>query len=191
MSDIDQIVSGCRAGEPQAFAALFRRFEQRVYDLACVILRDPIEAQDAVQETFVRVWERIDSFAGTAAFETWLISIAVNHCRDRLRRRKVRQVLSLSGLRLSSSRRDPAAMLEEKLFQDALWQMVNQLEDRLRLPFILRYRYEYSCGEVADILGLAVNTIYEQLSRARRQLRQMAEESMQSENQSNLLFKKL
>jgi RNA polymerase sigma-70 factor (ECF subfamily) len=135
--------------------------------------------------------ERIDSFAGTAAFETWLISIAVNHCRDRLRRRKVRQVLSLSGLRLSSSRRDPAAMLEERLFQDALWQMVNQLDDRLRLPFILRYRYDYSCGEAADILGLAVNTIYEQLSRARRQLRQMAEETMQSENQSNLLFKKL
>lgn len=187
MPTIDEIVRGCQRGDPQAFAALFNRYEQRVYDLACVILRNSDEAKDVVQDTFVRVLERINTYRGTAAFESWLLAIAINCCRDRLRRQKVRRYLSLEFLRLGSSRHDPAAMAEANVQRQRLWQAVNQLDDRLRLPFILRYRYEYSCGEIAAMLDIAVTTVYERLSVARRRLRTLADEDAANPGRLSLI----
>lgn len=181
--DIQSILNGCRRGDVYAFERLFDRYENRVYDLACAILGNAQEAQDATQDTFIRVLERLDSYQGDAAFETWLTAIAVNCCRDRLRRRKARRWLSLGILdhgawaRRHGREQDPAYLAEESEERRALWQAVGHLDDRLRLPFILRYRYEMPCGEIAKMLGLAVNTVYERLSQARRRLREVLQEA--------------
>ncbi|MFO7540305.1 MAG: sigma-70 family RNA polymerase sigma factor [Chloroflexota bacterium] len=175
--DLQITLNQCRHGDPEAFEQLFDYFEHHVYDLACVILRDPHDAQDAVQETFIRVLERLDSYRGEAAFQTWLTAIAVNCCRDMLRRRQASRWLPLVALNHKRWRRrrgqhnDPAYRMEQNLEKDALWQAVNTLDDRLRSPFILFYRYEMKCEEIAAVLGLATTTIYDQLSQARRRLR--------------------
>jgi RNA polymerase sigma-70 factor, ECF subfamily len=175
--DLQTILSQCRRGDSEAFARLFDYFEHHVYDLACVILRDPHDARDATQETFIRVLERLDSYQGDAAFKTWLTAIAVNCCRDMLRRRQARRWLPLAALnhkrwlRRRGQRNDPAYRMEQNLEKDALWQAVNRLDERLRSAFILFYRYEMKCEEIATVLGLATTTIYDQLSQARRRLR--------------------
>jgi RNA polymerase sigma factor (sigma-70 family) len=84
--DVRALVQRCRAGDLHAFAALFQRFQDCLYNLAWAILRDEAEAEDAVQDTFLRIFERIDRYRGTSSFETWLLAVAVNICRDRLRR---------------------------------------------------------------------------------------------------------
>ena len=184
-----QLVDRCQQGDLEAFAALFRRFRQYVYDLSCVILRDDVAAQDAVQDTFLRVMGKIDSFAGDAAFETWLTAVAVNTCRSRLRRQKIRRFLSLDNLqpgllfRAGVSTPNTARLVEERLQRQSLWAMVNSLPDRLRLPLILRYRYALSCAEIADVLSLQVGTVYQQLNEGRRQLEKLA---AQEEMKANL-----
>jgi RNA polymerase sigma-70 factor (ECF subfamily) len=177
---LTQLVSRCQQGDLEAFALLFRRFRQHVYDLACVILRDNVAAQDAVQDTFLRVMEKIDTFAGDAAFETWLTAVTVNICRSHLRRQKVRRFLSLANLRPGQllhagvAAPNPAGLVEERLYRQSLWQMVNSLPDRLRLPLILRYRYALSCADIAEILDVKLGTVYQQLNEGRRQLEKLA-----------------
>lgn len=174
-----QLVRRCQQGDLEAFAALFRQFRQYVYDLACVILRDNVAAHDAVQDTFLRVMAKIDTFAGEAAFETWLTAVAVNTCRTHLRRQKVRRFLSLEALsaaqlQLAAAVPSTAHLVEERLYRQSLWQMVNSLPDRLRLPLILRYRYAMSCADIGAVLGVKLGTVYQQLNEGRRQLAQLA-----------------
>ncbi len=178
-NDVRDLVQRCRAGDLRAFAALFERFQDRLYDLAWAILRDEAEAEDAVQDTFLRVFEHIDRYRGTSSFETWLVAVAVNVCRDRLRRRKVRQVLSLDWMgpgwlvRVLGRGEDPAEAMQQQEHRRSLWDTVDRLDERHRLPLILRYHYGLSCGEVAEALGLSTGTIYVRLSEGRRCLRQM------------------
>jgi RNA polymerase sigma factor (sigma-70 family) len=68
---------------------------------------------------------------------------------------------------------EPAAIVGQRLQQEALWQLVDQLDDRLRLPILLHYRYGMTGEEIAGALGVAKNTVYEQLSQGRKRLRQL------------------
>lgn len=185
-NDVRDLVQRCRAGDLHAFAALFERFQDRLYDLAWAILQDDTEAEDAVQDTFLRVFERIDRYRGASSFETWLVAVTVNVCRDRLRRRKVRGVLSLDWprpgwlARILGHSEDPMEAMQQQEHRRSLWDTVDRLDERLRLPLILRYHYGLSCGEVAKALGLATGTVYVRLSEGRRCLRQMLLEQGQA-----------
>ena len=177
--DVNRLITRCLQGDLHAFADLFDHYQDRLFDLAWSILREREAAKDAVQETFLRVFQKIEGFRADAAFETWLIAILVNECRGRLRRQKVRRALSLESLRperLSApgqAEQNPAHIVSERMQRQSLWQLVNRLDDRLRLPILLRYRYGLACEEIARALGLATSTVYEQLSQGRKQLRQM------------------
>jgi RNA polymerase sigma-70 factor (ECF subfamily) len=184
MQNIQSIVARCQEGDLRAFATLFQYHQKRIFDLACTILKNEEDAKDAVQDTFIAVFQKIGTFRGESAFETWLIAIAVNTCRAKLRRNKVRRVLSLENFaprwlaHVLGTQDKLEAVVEAQQRREMLWDMVDALDDRLRLPLILRYRYEYSCDEIAKILSRATNTIYEQLSEGRRQLRQMHQEQL-------------
>ena len=184
MPDETQLVSRCQQGDLRAFADLVEQYQDRLFDVAWTILREREAAKDAVQETFLTAFQKIEGFRGESALETWLIAIVVNQCRSRLRRQKARRLLSLDSLspqRLLAAGKqnpDPAAIVGQRLQQEALWQLVDQLEERLRLPILLHYRYGLSGDEIAGALGVAKSTIYERLSQGRkrlRQLRQLAE----------------
>ena len=179
MPDETQLVSRCQQGDLRAFADLVEQYQDRLFDVAWTILRDREAAKDAVQETFLTAFQKIEGFRGESALETWLIAIVVNQCRSRLRRQKARRLLSLDNLSpqrlfaIGKQNADPAAIVGQRLQQDALWQLVNQLEERLRLPILLHYRYGLSGEEIATVLGVAKSTIYERLSQGRKRLRQM------------------
>jgi RNA polymerase sigma-70 factor (ECF subfamily) len=179
MPDETQLVSRCQQGDLRAFADLVEQYQDRLFDVAWTILREREAAKDAVQETFLTAFQKIEGFRGESALETWLIAIVVNQCRSRLRRQKARRLLSLDSLspqRLLAAGKqnaDPAAIVGKRLQQDALWQLVNQLDDRLRLPILLHYRYGLSGEEIAGALGVAKNTVYERLSQGHKRLRQL------------------
>lgn len=175
MPDLESLVWRCSQGDEAAFVELFRSQQAHVYRLAMAILRDPHDAEDAVQETFVRVFDQLARFRGESSFQTWLTAIAVNVCRDRLRARKVRRALSLDRLRRQAGRIDVADAVAGRQHRQALWSLVDRLEDGLRLPLILFYVERLSCEEIAGILGLRVNTVYSRLFTARERLRAMLE----------------
>ena len=178
MPDEDELVRRCQQGDLRAFADLVEQYQDRLFDLAWTILQEREAAKDAVQETFLTVFQKIEGFRGEAALETWLVAITVNQCRSRLRRQKVRRLLSLEGLaprlfRAGKRGADPAAIVDQQMQRQALWQLVNRLDDRLRLPILLHYRYGLSGDEIAAALGVTKSTVYERLSQGRKRLRQM------------------
>lgn len=176
------MVSQCQEGHLDAFTALFNHCQNHVYDVACAILRNEAAAEDAVQDTFLAVFQKIGSYKGEASFETWLIAITINQCRMRLRKQKVRQFLSLERLsreRLFGSRgsgEGVADTVHQRQRRQTLWELVDQLDDRLRLPLILRYRYALPCGEIANILGRRQSTVYQHLHEGRKLLEKMAQQ---------------
>lgn len=174
---MDELVKRCQQGDLAAFAELFAQCETRVYRLALTILRNEQDAEDAVQDVFLRVFEQINRYRGQAAFTTWLTTITVNSCRDKLRRKKVRQAFSLDWLRNVASQQRVPEQVDQRQERRKLWQAVDRLDEKYRLPAILHYYERLSCDEVAIVLNIRTSTVYSRLNTARLKLRAlMAEE---------------
>jgi RNA polymerase sigma-70 factor (ECF subfamily) len=173
MSELDKLIQRCKQGELEAFTRLFRDQEARLYRLAATILQDERDAEDALQDAYIRIFVRIKSFRGKSAFETWMTAILVNVCRDRLRRRKVRHALPLDWLRHQAGDGEVVKDVGSRLQRQTLWSLVDRLDDKHRLPVILHYHEGWSCGETAEILGVRTSTVYSRLNTARKRLRTM------------------
>jgi RNA polymerase sigma-70 factor (ECF subfamily) len=182
MSDSDELVQRCKQGDLAAFSRLFRDHEARLYRLAVTILGNERDAEGALQDAYIRIFERIKGFRGKSALETWITAIMVNVCRDRLRRRRVRSALPLDWLRHRAGGGDVARDVGARMQRQTLWSLVDRLDDKHRLPVILHYHQGWSCGEVADILAVRTSTVYSRLNTARLQLRTM----LQAESRQGL-----
>jgi len=182
MPDMQAVVRRCQEGQLEAFSTLFNHYQDHVYDLARAILRDRQAAEDAVQDTLLAVFQKIKGFKGDATFETWLTAVTVNECRMRLRKRKIRGALSLEQLspgrlfRSGGKRKDLSDVVQRRQERQTLWEMIDALNDRHRLPLILRYRYALPCADIALILDKKKSTIYQQLNEGRRELEKMAQQ---------------
>jgi len=179
MSELDELVQRCQQGELAAFSELFRRYEARIYRLTVAILREGQDAEDAVQDACLRIFERIKHYRGESVFETWLTAVVVNVCRDRLRRRKVRLAFPLEWLHGQPGGEDVSEAVANRMRRQTLWSLVDRLEEKYRLPIILHYHEGLSCGEVAEVLALRVTTVYSRLNAARVQLRAMLREELE------------
>ncbi len=180
MAELEDLISRCQGGELAAFGELFRRFEARIFRLALTILHDEPDAEDAVQDSFLRIFEHIERYRAESSFETWLTAVVVNVCRDRLRRQGVRHALRLRlGRREGSPRLDRGQVLDRVAAhqeRQALWAMVGRLEERQRLAVVLRYHETLSCAEIAGVLGVPVRTVYGLLDSGRSKLQAMIRE---------------
>jgi len=131
------------------------------------------EADDAAQETFIAACQAWDTFRGEAQLRTWLTAIAVNVCRGRLRKRKRRQRLHQALTALQRLTSGPLAPEETALQNEAdahLWQAVDKLGEKHRLPIVLRYVHELSVPEIAAVLGISEGTVHSRLHTARQRL---------------------
>jgi RNA polymerase sigma-70 factor (ECF subfamily) len=156
------------AGDHAAFERLYRRHVARVNSLARWLL-DPGEADDAVQEIFIRVWQKLHTFAGQSAFGTWLHRVAVNFLIRR------RQNLGTARRRQSSDEeplRAAAAAPERPDLRVALERAVDRLPAGAREVFVLHDVEGYKHEEIAELLAVDPGTSRSQLHRARMLLRQ-------------------
>ncbi len=161
--------------DQDAFAELVYLFQDPVFNLCYRMLGDAGEAEDATQEAFLRAFLNLRRYDTKRSFKTWLMSIASNHCIDRWRKRRM-QLVSLddeptaAALALSSS--DPlpeqAALSAEQ--SELLQGLLMKLEESYRLPLILRYWYDYSYAEIAQLMDTTESAIKSRLFRARRTL---------------------
>ncbi len=168
-------VEAALAQDQDAFAELVYLFQDPVYNLCYRMLGDAGEAEDATQEAFLRAFLNLRRYDTKRSFKTWLMSIASNHCIDRWRKRRM-QLVSLddeptaAALALSSS--DPlpeqAALNAEQ--SELLQGLLMKLEESYRLPLVLRYWYDYSYAEIAQLMNTTESAIKSRLFRARRTL---------------------
>ena len=174
--DTVELVAQCRAGDALAIETLVRDYRQPVYRLALSILDDPAEADEAAQDSFVAALRALDTFRGEAAFTTWLYAITINVCRARLRRRRTQTRLKAAlraVLRLRSNMPDPEAAALREESDARVWQAVSALDEKHRLPVILRYYHDLSIAEIARTLKINEGTVHSRLHAARERLRVM------------------
>lgn len=177
-------ILSAREGNQDAFAELVYSFQDAVYNLCYRMLGQNTEAEDATQEAFIRAYLNLHRYDINRSFKTWLLSIASNHCIDRLRKRRM-QFLSLdeplpSGMSLALSSDEPGpeqvAMSNERGQQMQL--LLDQLKPDDRAAIIYRYWYDYSYAEIAEVLESTESAIKSRLFRARRLLAELYQDSV-------------
>jgi RNA polymerase sigma-70 factor (ECF subfamily) len=181
MSDTE-LIGRVACGEQHAFQAVMQRYNQRLYRTARGIVGEDAEAEDVVQETWMRAFAAITSFRGDAALLTWLIRIVINEARGRLRKLRPRAEIAdieiaqqsgglILGFPSGQKVEDPevgAARVEARMLIE---RAVDRLPESFRLVFLLRDVQECSIDETSAILGIRPETIKTRLFRARRMLR--------------------
>jgi RNA polymerase sigma-70 factor (ECF subfamily) len=175
-----QLIELCRVGDSSAIEHFVQTYQQDVYRLALSILDDSTEAEDATQDSLLAALRSLDSFRGASNLRTWLYSITVNICRTRLQRHKRRAGLIevLGGiLQIHKTRQESA---EERAIQDeseeGLWSAIHRMDEKHRIPIVLRYYHDLSVAEIATILQIPEGTVHSRLNTARRQLHEVLKE---------------
>jgi RNA polymerase sigma-70 factor (ECF subfamily) len=181
------LVAGARRGEPAAVRAIIRQQNQRLYRMARAILGDAAEAEDALQEAYVRAFASIAAFRGDAQLGTWLGRIVINEALGRLRRRRPTvDLAALDGAPADSGRiipfPSPPLDPERAMAQREIHTLVEQAIDRLPPPFravlVARLVEDMSIEETAAILGILPETVKTRLHRARHLVRRDIERSV-------------
>lgn len=163
------LIRRCQTGDEEAFTTLFHQYKNLVYKTAYLMLDSADEAEDVVQEVFLQVHRSLSTFEPSkGAFTTWLYRVTVNHCLSRQRKRRL--------LTVSLEKIPPLAQAEHPTFQDrsedevAVRQALSRLSEKLRAVVVLRYYWELSYAEIAQILNIPVGTVKSRLDLALRTL---------------------
>jgi RNA polymerase sigma-70 factor, ECF subfamily len=160
------------AVEP-AFQLTLARYQAKVYRLCCALLRDPSAAEDAAQESLVRIWKAIGGYDGRASLSTWIYTITRNRCLTAIERR--RELASLSDDAVAAEAESQAHSLgaaddEPQQGSELLRELVDGLPERYRRTLTLFYYEDRSVSEVAKMLAMPEGTVKTNLSRARAAL---------------------
>jgi RNA polymerase sigma-70 factor (ECF subfamily) len=174
----EQLVEACRGGEVAAFDILVARWQRKIRGAAYRVVRSDEEAQDICQEAFLKAYRGLPSFKGESRFSSWLYQIAINLSRDRLRRRKTRNWVSLDDLEDASPYASPRAPAEGERFVEALEvhelvaSAVAALPEEQREAVILKEYQGLTFPEIAEIQGVPVSTVKTRLYRGLSVLRE-------------------
>ena len=175
-------VAQARKGDDRAFAELVKRYEAKIFRLAQHITQNREDAEDVLQETFLRAYEHLDQFQGNSKFYTWIVRIAVNQALMKLRRRRTDKSVSLDESidtgedtvtrEIAAWDEDPEQRFSREELGEILDSAIQTLAPAYRSVFLLRDVDDLSTEETAEALGLSVPAVKSRLLRARLQLRE-------------------
>jgi RNA polymerase sigma-70 factor (ECF subfamily) len=175
-----------RNGDRGAFAELVDLYKDKIYHLAYRMLNNKHEAEDAVQETFLRVYTNLHRYDEQQKFSTWIFRIGTNHCIDRLRKRK-HSAYSLDAEMPDGEGNDYYSMLpgneetpEKQIIlsetQIQIRKAIDALPEKYKSVVILRYLQDMSLQEISDVLDMPVTTVKTRVHRGREYLRKKLEQ---------------
>jgi RNA polymerase sigma-70 factor (ECF subfamily) len=169
-----EILNQVHRGNQEAFTQLVETYQKPVYNLCYRMLGDPNEAEDASQETFMRVYKNIKHYDSKRPFSTWLLSIAAHHCIDQLRKRRM-VVISMDAtpyLDPPDSSPGPEASFYLMEDQKRVQSLLTTLNPQDRAAIVMYYWYDFSYEEIADSLSLTSSAVKSRLHRARMTMAQ-------------------
>jgi len=176
-------INALKAGDRESFAVMVDEYSPKLYKLALRMLGDPLEAEDVLQETFLKAFRGISNFRGSSKLSTWLYRITANEALMRLRKKEldtlpVDEPYSLAdGSEVPRELKDWCCLPEDELMnaeaQDKLDDAIDTLSPTLRAAFVLRDLQGLSTRDAADVLQISEAAIKTRLLRARLQLREI------------------
>jgi RNA polymerase sigma-70 factor (ECF subfamily) len=180
--DESALVSRAKAGDMDAFSELVRHYDRRVFRMAKQITQNDDDAEDVLQETFLKAYTHLDDFQGNSKFYTWLVRIAVNEALMKLRKRRSDRTVPLDEpidtgedemvREIAVWDENPEHTYSREELADILDQAIQSLKPAYRTVFILRDIEEMSIEETAEALELSISAVKSRLLRARLQLRE-------------------
>jgi RNA polymerase sigma-70 factor (ECF subfamily) len=190
--DDQALVERARQRDGAALRLIMERHNRQLYRVARSVLRDDAEAEDVVQEAYLRAFTHLEGFRGEARLATWLTRIALNEALERLRKRRpsveLQQIDAINEqgearvIYLPSARQDgdPEAAAARAEIRRLIERAIDRLPDPFRIVFVLRDIEEMSIEATAGQLGLRPETVKTRLHRARRLLRQSLDRTLSS-----------
>ena len=181
MTDESTWINQARQGDDEAFTNLVETYQKPVYNLCYRMLGEPEAAEDAAQETFLKVYQNLARYDRERSFATWLLSIAAHHCIDRLRRRRFNSVSIDEDEEGQTdipdrSAPDPESETAKRQEREHLHDCLQSLDPTDRAAVIMRYWQDCSEVEIAQALKLTVPAVKSRLHRARRAMADLWEE---------------
>lgn len=178
--DESALVAAAKSGNIEAFEELVSRYESKIFRLTMNITHNREDAEDAMQDAFLKSYSHLKSFQGDSRFYTWLVRIAVNEALMRLRKRRANQVSldepveteeDLMPREIEDWGPSPEQRYAQKELGTILSEVIEKLEPDYRMVFVLRDIEELSTEETAKLLGMSVPAVKSRLLRARLKLR--------------------
>src|SRR5579862_2732300 len=177
-----ELIARARSGDTGAFSQLISRYEGKIFRLAMNITQNREDAEDVLQEAFLKAYEHLNQFQGNSKFYTWVVRIAVNQALMKLRKRKSDRSVSLDeGIdtgedtvtrEIATWDENPEQKYSREELNAILDDAIQALAPTYRTVFVLRDVEELSTEETAEALGLSIPAVKSRLLRARLQLRE-------------------
>ena len=176
------LVQAAKKGDLEAFSELVKRYDRNVFRIAQHITHNDEDAQDVVQDAFLKAYTNLEQFQGNSKFYTWLVRIAVNEALMRLRKRRNDRTVSLDEdveteegsmpREVADWSPNPEQLYGQSELGDILKKTIQGLPPGFRTVFVLRDVEGLSTEETAEMLGLSIPAVKSRLLRARLQLRE-------------------
>jgi RNA polymerase sigma-70 factor (ECF subfamily) len=176
------LVAKAKAGDSSAFSELVEHYQRRVFRMAKQITQNEEDAEDVLQETFLKAYSHLEDFQGNSKFYTWLVRIAVNEALMKLRKRRSDKTVPLDDpidtgedvvvREIAVWEDDPEQRYSREELGAILDDAIQSLKPAYRTVFVLRDIEELSIEETAEVLGLSISAVKSRLLRARLQLRE-------------------
>jgi RNA polymerase sigma-70 factor, ECF subfamily len=187
-----QLVQAAKAGDVSAFEDLVKRYDRNVFRIAQHITQNREDAEDVVQDAFLKAYQNLGQFQGQSKFYTWLVRIAVNEALMRLRRRRPERMVSLDEdvkteddsvpREVADWSPNPEQQYSQAELKDILTRTIQGLPPSFRTVFVLRDVEGLSTEEAAEALDLSIPAVKSRLLRARLQLRERLSRYFQKRN---------
>lgn len=187
MPSDSELVAMAKAGDRDAFGVLVERHESKIYGLCLKMLGNPEDAEDVLQEVFIKAFQALPGFREEARFSTWLYRIAHNACLMRIRKKKLETVSLDRPLDVEEGQiqrdvtdwsTDPRTDVMSEELSSVLTRHINELSPDNRIVFVLRDVHGLSTDDTASVLGLSVPAVKSRLHRARLYLRERLSDYM-------------
>ena len=169
MQEENQWIQEVLAGDKQAYAHIINKYKTPLYGTILRMTRNPHDAQDLVQEAFIKVYQQLEKYNGTGSFSSWLYRVAINHCMDGFRKKRYQQSEIDEEMVVNPNHPEVIFLKKEKNRQ--LERLIATLPEDERLIILLRYMNELSYDEISEMVDIPLSTVRNKLHRAKKKMR--------------------
>ncbi|MFA6467321.1 MAG: sigma-70 family RNA polymerase sigma factor [Bacteroidota bacterium] len=172
----DSLIMLFQSGEKEVFRYLVERYQEKIRNVIFSIFNDPDLVDDIAQEVFIKVFQALPNFRFESSFYTWVYRIAINKCRDELRKKKIKRFFSFQSFESTTNIKIEnlaTVTFDDENIRSVIEDSLKKIPEKFRMPIILKDIDGMSYDEIAAVLDCEVGTVKSRLSRGRTMLREL------------------